>query len=106
MTELLRLNDSYLKEISAKITAIEGKSFSLDKTAFYPQGGGQPIDTGKISFNGKEHKVLSVKKAGQNVLHELDSIEGLEVGAEVQGKIDWERRYKLMRFHTSAHILA
>ena len=61
MTELLCLNDSYLKEFSAKIISIEGRAISLDKTAFYPQGGGQPTDTGKISFNGKEHKVLSVK---------------------------------------------
>jgi len=106
MTELLCLNDSYMKEFSAKITAIEGKSIVLDKTAFYPQGGGQPSDVGKILFNGKEHKVISVKKAGANVLHELDSIDGLHVGAVVHGVIDWHCRYKLMRFHTSAHILA
>src|SRR3989344_5581667 len=106
MTELLCLIDSYMKEFSAKITAIEGKSIVLDKTAFYPHGGGQPSDVGKILFNGKEHKVISVKKAGANVLHELDSIDGLHVGAVVHGVIDWHCCYKLMRFHTSAHILA
>ena len=106
MTELLCLNDSYIREFSAKITAIEGKAISPDKTAFYPQGGGQPADKGGIFCNGKEFQVLSVKKSGQNVMHELDSVDGLKVGGEVQGKLDWDRRYRLMRFHTSAHILA
>ncbi|MEK6942401.1 MAG: alanine--tRNA ligase-related protein, partial [archaeon] len=58
MTELLYLHDSYLKEFSAKITGINGETVSLDKTAFFPAGGGQPSDTGKIFFSEKEFSVI------------------------------------------------
>lgn len=105
MTQKLYLDDSYLKECEAEIVKAEGKFVELDKTIFYPQGGGQPSDTGKI-FRGKdEFKVVSAKNSEGKVLHETDK-EGLKVGDTVKCVLDWEQRYKYMRMHTSAHIMA
>lgn len=104
MTEPLYLKDSYAKEFTAKIVSVNINSIVLDKTLFYPSGGGQPADTGKIVFNGSEYKVLNVKKDPAGMLHELDR-EGLRVGDVVTGSIDWNRRYKLMRSHTAVHVL-
>ena len=106
MTELLCLKDSYLKEFKAIITSISENKVSLDKTAFYPTGGGQPSDTGKVIANGKEFGVVAVKKENGVVWHSLNSSKGLSVGTNVRGKIDWDRRYNIMRMHTSAHVLA
>ncbi len=106
MTELLYLLDSYAKEFEAKILAIEGNKVELDKTGFYPQGGGQPSDSGILEYNGKKWNVLEVKKESEKVWHKLSDIEGLKVGMNVKGILDWERRYHFMRMHTSAHVLA
>ena len=105
MTEALYLNDSYLKEFEAAVTEINGIFIVLDKTAFYPVGGGQPEDTGKFISNGKEYSVKFVKKISSNISHEVDQ-EGLKVGDKVQGIIDWDRRYRLMKTHTAAHIIS
>ncbi len=109
-TELLYLKDSYLKECEAKVLEIienEGKYFIiLDKTVFYAQGGGQVYDTGEITDkNNNEYKVLSVTKKDGKILHEIDK-EGLKEHEKVNCKIDWERRYKLMKSHTATHLLA
>ena len=106
MTELLCLEDSYLKENEAKIEKINKNSIILDKTIFYPQGGGQPYDTGKIIFNQKEYKIISVKKIEGEIIHELENVEELNINDKIKCVIDWERRYKLMRMHTSAHLLS
>ncbi len=106
MTELLCLNNSYLKEFDAKVVSIkEDKFIELDKTAFYPQGGGQPFDTGILIFNNQEYKVVAVKKQDGIIYHEVDK-PGLKQDDLVHGTIDWDRRYKLMRMHTTAHMLA
>lgn len=104
MTELLYLKDSYLREFDAQIFEVleAQNAVVLGKTAFYPQGGGQPCDLGTI--NGK--KVLEVVKKEGKVLHRLESIEGFHRGEKVHGVLDWERRYWLMRMHSSAHIMA
>ncbi|MBS3106689.1 alanyl-tRNA editing protein [Candidatus Woesearchaeota archaeon] len=104
MTELLYLQDSYLKEFEATITGVEGRLVALDKTAFYPSGGGQPCDFGSL-VGEYTYKVLSVKKISGQVVHEVDK-EGLKAGDKIKGRIDWERRYKLMRAHTASHILS
>ena len=106
MTELLYLDDSYLKEFFANIASVAGNKIELDKTAFYPRGGGQLGDTGKIIASGKEYAVKSVEKVSGKVLHEMDSFEGLQAGMEINGAIDWERRYRMMRMHSAAHVLA
>ncbi len=104
MTELLYFTDSYLKEFSAQVIGVEETGVVLDKTAFYPTGGGQPFDMGLLVKDGKEFMVHSVVKKEGNVMHQTTA--GLQVGDRVVGKIDWERRYKLMRMHTSAHLLS
>jgi misacylated tRNA(Ala) deacylase len=86
------------------VTAVEGHAVALDRTAFYPGGGGQPNDEGTLADGARTWKVTRVRKAGADVWHELDS-EPPVVGTSVRGAIDWERRYKLMRTHTAMHIL-
>jgi misacylated tRNA(Ala) deacylase len=104
MTELLAHTDAYLQEFDAAVVAVnvEENAVALDKTAFYPGGGGQPHDLGWL--DGKP--VTKVKRQGELIWHWLAEREDLPaVGAMVHGKIDWERRYKLMRTHTAFHIL-
>lgn len=102
MTELLYQTDSYIKEFDATVTASfpDEKAVALDRTVFYPGGGGQPNDVGVLSGI----TVAKVRKAGDDVLHVLDG-ELPAVGTKVHGVIDWDRRYKLMRTHTAMHIL-
>jgi len=106
MTTLLHLDDSYLREFSATVTAVDDDGVVLDQTAFYPTGGGQPHDTGTIASGDRFWHVTKVSKRGGDVVHALE--EGAEpptVGCEVHGVIDWERRYRLMRTHTALHVL-
>ena len=110
-TNLLYLKDAYLREFEAKIMKIEKLDdkfgIVLDQTAFYPVGGGQPADTGEISGGkGKAH-IIHVEKKNGIVWHFTDEIVGeLSEGDTVRGAIDWDRRYKLMRMHTAAHLLS
>ncbi|MBW3019374.1 alanyl-tRNA editing protein [Candidatus Woesearchaeota archaeon] len=105
MTELIYLDDSYTKEFTAKVIKVDGDKVYLDRTAFYPQGGGQPTDTGMLECKGEGYKVTKVKKDETGIAHYVDK-EGLNEGDEVLGKIDWERRYKIMRMHTAAHAIS
>ena len=105
MTEKIYLHDAYAKDFEAKVTKVEGASVVLDKTAFYPTGGGQPGDTGFLEINGNRFNVIDVRKAGEEVIHVLDKTQGIEVGAETKGHIDWEKRYAHMRLHTAIHLL-
>ena len=102
MTELLFQVDSYCKEFDAIVTRVlpEEQSVVLDRTAFYPGGGGQPSDVG--SLHGQ--RVTKVRKAGADVLHMLEG-ELPAVGAPVHGVLDWARRHQLMRTHTAMHVL-
>ncbi|MFZ1042247.1 MAG: alanyl-tRNA editing protein [Anaerolineales bacterium] len=102
MTELLYQTDSYLKEFDAVVTAVfpDEKAVVLDRSAFYPGGGGQPNDVGVLAGLN----VLKVRKAGDEVLHVLDG-DLPAVGTRVHGVINWDRRYQLMRTHTAMHIL-
>ncbi len=105
MTELLYLTDSYLREFEATIMEVEGSKVVLDRTAFYPQGGGQPSDVGTLlDDRGQTYKVLKVSKKGGEVFHKVDR-EPPPAGTRVHGEIDWEHRYRLMRTHTALHIL-
>jgi misacylated tRNA(Ala) deacylase len=104
MTEFLYQTDSHLREFDATVTALEGNAVALDRTAFYPGGGGQPNDLGTLSVEGSTLKVIKVRKAGDIVWHEVEGTLP-NVGAQVLGVIDWERRYSLMRTHTAMHIL-
>jgi len=105
MENALYMNDSYLKEFEAAVEGIKDDKFVvLDKTAFYPTGGGQPHDTGVIVCNGEEYPVVFVGKFSGKISHEV-SKPGLKAGDKVVGKINWDRRFKFMRMHTAAHLL-
>ena len=104
MTELLYLTDSYLREFDAVVTAAEENRVALDRTAFYPGGGGQPHDTGMLRAGDQTWCVERVKRQGDQVWHFLDG-EAPPAGTQVHGELDWERRYLLMRTHTALHIL-
>lgn len=105
MQNALYMTDSYLKEFEATVESIkDGKYVLLDKTAFYPNGGGQPNDTGSMACNGEDYPVVFVGKFSGQISHEVGKI-GLNAGDKVSCKIDWDRRYRLMRMHTAAHII-
>ena len=104
MTEILCYEDSYLQEFDAEVTAVVGKGVVLDSTAFYPGGGGQPPDTGTLTFDDQEVTVKRIRRTDGEYVHELDG-EFPPVGTKVHGALDWERRYQLMRTHTALHIL-
>ena len=103
MTEALYLEDSYLREFRACVSAVDEaqRAVLLDRSAFYPGGGGQPCDTGTLSFGDS---LLAVRQVKRGHLHILEG-DLPPVGAEVQGALDWERRYRLMRTHSAMHIL-
>lgn len=108
MTELLYHTDAYLQQFDAIVAAVspEQRAVVLDRTAFYPGGGGQPCDFGSLTMNGVSYAVDKVKKQGDDVLHFLGGTETLpEAGAAAHGTLDWARRYKLMRTHTALHVL-
>ena len=104
MTEKIFLQDAYAKECNAKIVSCEGNGVVLDKTVFYATGGGQPCDFGVLEGNGKSSKVVDVKKNSGEIVHVLEN-NCFAAGEEVSCKIDWERRYALMRMHTAMHVL-
>lgn len=108
MTELLYQTDAYLQEFDASITAViaESRAVVLDKTAFYPGGGGQPCDLGSLLVNGVVYPLDKVKKQGDDVLHFLGGDAPLPApGSASRGTLDWVRRHKLMRTHTALHVL-
>jgi len=101
-TTPLYYDDEYAKQFDAKVVHIEGNVAILDKTIFYPEGGGQQSDTGYLMQNGKKVRVKKVEKAGKAILHFVDG--ELKKG-EVEGEIDWGRRYAMMRHHTATHVI-
>jgi len=104
VTESLFHVDAYMKEFDATVVEVAPKSVVLDRTAFYPGGGGQPADTGVLRGGAGEYRVIRTSRSGDNIVHELEG-ESPAAGAAVHGVIDWERRYDLMRTHTALHIL-
>lgn len=106
MVKELYLEDMNLKEFEAEVISVtEGKYVVLDQTAFYPKSGGVANDEGRLIRGSDVFKVVYVGKFKGKISHEV-SPEGLQVGDKVIGKIDWERRYNLMRYHTAAHVLS
>ncbi len=105
MTELLYETDSYLKEFDARVRAVtEEGAVILDRTAFYPGGGGQPCDIGELVSGSKLWPVTRVQKKGVDVLHTVVGVPPA-AGARVTGRLDWPHRYQLMRTHTAMHVL-
>ena len=100
------MEDSYLKECDATVVSVkDDKYVVLEQTVFYPKGGGQPWDTGKMIRGSEVFNVVYVGKFSGQISHEVDR-PGLKQGDKVHCVLNWERRYKLMRSHTAAHLFA
>ena len=116
-TDLLCLGDSYLHRFDATVTAVDPAAgwIALDQTAFYPGGGGQPVDEGVLEFPGgdgglvRRWRVTGMAKDGGQVRHLVEPESAAtgwpSPGERITGEIDWDRRYRLMRTHTSLHVL-
>lgn len=106
-TIALYYEDPYMAEFEAKIIAVvEPKWIILDKTAFYPEGGGQVYDTGYLIVEDRKLRVINVQKFDNVILHEIEGNVSNDLqGKEVKGIIDYERRKNIMRHHTATHIL-
>ena len=104
MTTILCHTDSYLKEFEAEVVGVMDNGIVLDQSAFYPGGGGQPCDVGFVEHNEQSYFVDKVISRDGLMVH-CTSVDPFSVGDKIKGKIDWGRRYQLMRTHTALHIL-
>lgn len=107
-TDLTYLADAYCASCEATVIGADGDGawVALDRTVFYPGGGGQPADHGTMSWDGADgRRVLEVKRSGAVVRHALDAGSLPQVGTVVRVEIDWERRHMLMRTHSAMHVL-
>lgn len=107
-TEVLYMDSidgNYIKEFEAEILKIKEDYVVLDKSAFYPLGGGQPSDLGYLEKEGRQYKVKEVTKKGI-IKHHLDDLEGLNVGDKVKAVLDWDNRLAHMRMHTAQHLIS
>ncbi len=102
---MMYLQDSYKKEFETEVKEVYGNLVVLEDTIFYPEGGGQLSDEGKLTSENGLWKVLKARKQEGKIVHELDK-EGLKVGEKVKCVLDWDKRYRMMRSHTAAHIIS
>ena len=108
MTDLLYQTDAYLKEFTASVLSVDeaARGVLLNRSAFYPGGGGQPADSGVLIYEGLELPLERARKGTEGIWHILAAGAALPpAGARLSGRLDWERRYRLMRTHTAMHIL-
>lgn len=108
MTVLLYQTDSYLREFEAQVTHVELETCAimLDRTAFFPGGGGQIFDTGTVEHDSHSYRLVRARSNPQGIVHLLETRAELPPkGSLVKGFIDWERRFQVMRMHTAMHIL-
>jgi len=109
MTEKVFYQDSYQKTLDSVVTEIRDQGVVLEATIFYPLGGGQPGDTGRLAVNGHDYRVVDTRYADDRttIVHYLQDGEvgEIRVGDSVSMEIDWERRHRLMRMHTSMHLV-
>ncbi len=104
-TEMLYYEDQYMREFEAKtLKAVGEDCVVLDRTCFFPEGGGQPADGGHLAFGSNKAKVVDVQKVGRVILHKLKGAVP-KAGSKVKGSIDWEKRYGLMKNHTATHVI-
>jgi misacylated tRNA(Ala) deacylase len=105
-TEQLYSTDAYVRAFDATVAEVTPEGgVILDRTAFYPTGGGQPHDTGTLSWQGGTSTVVEVRKSGDQVVHRIEG-ETPAAGTRLHGEIDWDRRYWLMRLHTALHSMS
>ena len=107
-TKQLYLYDSYQKNFEATIQQINNREIILDQTAFHPLTGGVACDTGYLAANGDKHSILQVEinRENKEITHFTSDTTSWKIGDKIQGEINWERRYRLMRLHTAAHLIA
>lgn len=104
-TRELFLEDSYLREFEAGVVKLDGREVILDRTAFYPGGGGQPADKGTLGIGPINASVVDARREGRDIVHVLDrAIPGTV--RDLRGVLDWERRHAHMRYHTALHVLS
>jgi misacylated tRNA(Ala) deacylase len=108
MVEELFRQDAYLQEAEATVTALEERGVRLDRSIFYPTGGGQPGDTGSLRWDGGEARIVDAVKAdGADVLHVLaPDAPRPAVGTKLRTALDWDRRLLHMRMHTALHVMS
>lgn len=94
--------DAYIREFDATVVSISDGKIVLDQTAFNPKGGGLVGDTGYIN----DIRVLDTNKEDETIIHHVESTDDLKPGDRVRGRLDWDRRHRIMRMHTTAHILS
>jgi misacylated tRNA(Ala) deacylase len=105
MSGELFLEDAYLREFEARVVKLDGREIMLDRTVFYPGGGGQPSDRGTLGVGPVHARVVDVRREGSGILHVLD-ISIPDTIRDLRGEIDWERRHAHMRYHTALHVLS
>lgn len=109
MTEKVFYQDSYQKTLSSEVAEVLDNGIILAATIFYPLGGGQPGDTGCLTINGRDYRVVDTRYADDrnNIIHILEDedLSAIRVNDKVDMEIDWERRHRLMRMHTSMHLV-
>ena len=105
-TKMLYYQDQYMKEFEAKVVkVIDDKLVILDQTCFFPEGGGQPADSGHLMFGNSKVEVVDVQKVGKIIIHKVKGSTFPKVGNKVKGVIDWNKRYSLMKNHTATHVI-
>jgi alanyl-tRNA synthetase len=105
-TEQVYYLDVYMKEFDAQVLkVINEKYVVLDRTCFYPEGGGLPADHGWLTAGDAKYDVVDVQKIGKVIVHKLASPPTFKQGSSVHGTLDWERRYSLMKAHTVTHLI-
>ena len=105
-TEQLYYQDQYMKEFEAKVLkVIDNEYVVLDKTCFYPEGGGQPADDGYFTFDKNRVEVVDVQRVGKVITHKIKGDAVPKEGSAVHGVIDWDKRYSLMKNHTATHLI-
>lgn len=105
MTVELFRNDSYLKSYNSRITEILEDGIILDKTIFYPEGGGQPGDIGKILYNGKNIEIIGTRYQNKNIVHLIEKNNFLKINDKIDINLNWDIRYSHMKVHTCLHLL-
>lgn len=104
--EELASRDSYLDRAEGNVVEVGDGAVVLDRTVFYARGGGQPGDTGIIRWDGGEVRVTDTIRRDGKIVHIVESGEFPDPGTPVEGVIDWDRRYTIMRTHTALHALS
>jgi len=106
LTEQLYYADAYMKEFDAKVLKIINSQYVvLERTCFYPEGGGQPADHGFLTFGDAKAEVVDVRKVGRVIVHKIKGSVTPKEGGVVKGMLDWDKRYALMKAHTATHLV-